>query len=95
MSVANRIDRDPDQANDAVRLRLTASYGLCVGLEETVEQESISKLKNRVARMMLHEKTGTRPVSHESPCFQGLIWWAVQGSNLRPLPCEGNALPLS
>jgi hypothetical protein len=23
------------------------------------------------------------------------IWWAVQGSNLRPLPCEGNALPLS
>lgn len=22
-------------------------------------------------------------------------WWAVQGSNLRPLPCEGNALPLS
>jgi hypothetical protein len=24
-----------------------------------------------------------------------MIWWAVQGSNLRPLPCEGNALPLS
>jgi hypothetical protein len=24
-----------------------------------------------------------------------LMWWAVQGSNLRPLPCEGNALPLS
>jgi len=23
------------------------------------------------------------------------VWWAVQGSNLRPLPCEGNALPLS
>ena len=23
------------------------------------------------------------------------IWWAVQGSNLRPLPCEGSALPLS
>ena len=22
-------------------------------------------------------------------------WWAVQGSNLRPLPCEGSALPLS
>jgi hypothetical protein len=22
-------------------------------------------------------------------------WCAVQGSNLRPLPCEGNALPLS
>ena len=22
-------------------------------------------------------------------------WWAVQGLNLRPLPCEGSALPLS
>jgi hypothetical protein len=22
-------------------------------------------------------------------------WWALKGSNLRPLPCEGNALPLS
>ncbi len=20
-------------------------------------------------------------------------WWTLQGSNLRPLPCEGNALP--
>ncbi len=27
---------------------------------------------------------------------EGFIsWWAVQGSNLRPLPCEGSALPLS
>ncbi len=22
-------------------------------------------------------------------------WWVQQGLNLRPLPCEGNALPLS
>jgi len=22
-------------------------------------------------------------------------WWAMQGLNLRPLPCEGSALPLS
>ena len=27
--------------------------------------------------------------------FQRLEWWAVQGLNLRPLPCEGSALPLS
>ena len=27
--------------------------------------------------------------------FMFCRWWAVQGSNLRPLPCEGNALPLS
>src|SRR4051812_17269895 len=24
-----------------------------------------------------------------------LAWWAHKGSNLGPLPCEGNALPLS
>src|SRR5262249_44045150 len=24
-----------------------------------------------------------------------LIWWALQDSTLRPLPCEGSALPLS
>ena len=23
------------------------------------------------------------------------VWWAHKGSNLGPLPCEGNALPLS
>src|ERR1700720_2865278 len=25
----------------------------------------------------------------------GQIWWTHKGSNLGPLPCEGNALPLS
>lgn len=27
--------------------------------------------------------------------FQLIEWWAHKGSNLGPLPCEGNALPLS
>ena len=43
----------------------------------------------------------------ETPCLQiekrpdhqirpfGFSWWAQQGLNLRPLPCEGSALPLS
>src|SRR5690242_14642398 len=26
---------------------------------------------------------------------EGNSWWALQDSNLRPLPCEGSALPLS
>ena len=30
-----------------------------------------------------------------SRCREAFYWWAVQGSNLRPLPCEGSALPLS
>ncbi len=33
-----------------------------------------------------------RPRKFSSFCPQ---WCAVQGSNLRPLPCQGNALPLS
>jgi hypothetical protein len=30
-----------------------------------------------------------------SGLFHAICWWAAQGSNLRPLPCEGSALPLS
>jgi len=33
--------------------------------------------------------------SANSPDSQDLTWWALQDSNLRPLPCEGSALPLS
>ena len=29
------------------------------------------------------------------PCPFHPIWWALKGSNLRPLPCRGSALPLS
>jgi hypothetical protein len=31
----------------------------------------------------------------KKPNESGLLWWAHKGSNLGPLPCEGNALPLS
>jgi hypothetical protein len=31
----------------------------------------------------------------QKPLFTGPLWWAHKGSNLGPLPCEGNALPLS
>ena len=33
--------------------------------------------------------------SHKIPLFQRVLWWARQGLNLRPHPCEGCALPLS
>lgn len=29
------------------------------------------------------------------PDLFDFYWWAMQGSNLRHLPCEGSALPLS
>src|SRR5258706_2357393 len=31
----------------------------------------------------------------EKPNKSRLFWWTNKGSNLGPLPCEGNALPLS
>ena len=31
----------------------------------------------------------------EKPNKSRLFWWTHKGSNLGPLPCEGNALPLS
>ena len=33
--------------------------------------------------------------SRKNSINKGLRWWAHKGSNLGPLPCEGNALPLS
>lgn len=38
---------------------------------------------------------GMRPIEEDFCRYNLPIgWWARQGSNLRPLPCEGNALPL-
>src|SRR5438046_1822539 len=34
-------------------------------------------------------------VELENPIKEGFSWWTHKGSNLGPLPCEGNALPLS
>ena len=33
--------------------------------------------------------------SQKSSINPGFSWWTHKGSNLGPLPCEGNALPLS
>src|SRR5215472_15830697 len=48
---------------------------------------------SRPVRVRELGKTGVRAAL--KPVFTGLSWWALQGLNLRPLPCEGNALPLS
>lgn len=45
--------------------------------------------KQPICRLRYSKKAGAWPA------FRKRTWWAVQGSNLRPLPCEGNALPLS
>ena len=40
-------------------------------------------------------KATTRLGSSATGQVQDDEWWAHKGSNLGPLPCEGNALPLS
>ena len=35
------------------------------------------------------------PKMQKAPILRGSEWWTHKGSNLGPLPCEGNALPLS
>jgi hypothetical protein len=35
-----------------------------------------------------HRRNG----SHKIPLFQRVLWWARQGLNLRPHPCEGKRL---
>lgn len=53
------------------------------------ERDASSALADAITVQL--QKTDTRPASRKYL----ISWWAVQGSNLRPLPCEGNALPLS
>lgn len=45
----------------------------------------------------MFRKNGSRGKNgfQKFPMFQGHLWWARQGLNLRPHPCEGCALPLS
>ena len=43
--------------------------------------------------LVLEQRTRKNPESRRLTGFDS--WWAVQVSNLRPLPCEGSALPLS
>jgi hypothetical protein len=43
-----------------------------------------------------HADKEKRPAIPRKPLISNtILWWAVQGLNLRPLPCEGSALPLS
>jgi hypothetical protein len=53
---------------------------------------------DRVAQFALRSVSSCRLEiweRREKPNKQGLFWWTHKGSNLGPLPCEGNALPLS
>jgi hypothetical protein len=55
--------------------------------------KALDKLVRAVCvRMPVRE---VRPARRNGKDHHRDEWWAHKGSNLGPLPCEGNALPLS
>jgi hypothetical protein len=65
---------------------MIAVYGLCTG---TMRNGPLVPAFIRI------ENSATEMDLHKIPLFQRALWWARQGLNLRPHPCEGCALPLS
>jgi hypothetical protein len=39
--------------------------------------------------------TQRTPVRYPQSADLRILWWALEDLNLRPLPCQGSALPLS
>src|SRR6185312_7990968 len=46
-------------------------------------------------RARTHRNAHRTGAESKKPLKTNSLWWAHKGSNLGPLPCEGNALPLS
>ena len=65
---------------------MSAVYGLCTG--------TMRKLPF-VPVIFCIETTAPKSGDQKMSIFLRVLWWARQGLNLRPHPCEGCALPLS
>jgi hypothetical protein len=61
-------------------------YGICAD-QVRFEAQTLAKF--------CRDRPGGNGTHHKIPIFQRSLWWARQGLNLRPHPCEGCALPLS
>jgi hypothetical protein len=49
----------------------------------------------KIARMSQVAANAAKKIGVTLACNPLVPWWAILGSNQWPLPCEGNALPLS
>jgi hypothetical protein len=67
-------------------MKLTPSVSLALKLRRTCFAEILAGCAIR---------SPTCPPKLGERRRKGEAWWAHKGSNLGPLPCEGNALPLS
>ena len=62
--------------------------------------QALSQLSYTPKNPILAEWTGLEPATpgvtgrySNQLNYHSLIWWVLQGSNLRPSPCKGDALP--
>lgn len=60
----------------------------------------IGQKKRAFRRVMMAEWTGLEPATpgvtgrySNQLNYHSISWWVLQGSNLRPSPCKGDALP--
>jgi hypothetical protein len=73
-----------------------------LSLNNTVHSQFkiMQKKTRRKARYMMAEWTGLEPATpgvtgrySNQLNYHSNSWWVLQGSNLRPSPCKGDALP--
>ena len=72
-------------------------YGhLMPGMDEAAADRLGASIKHSGSTELRRPSRRFAPKREKSPVLTGDFGvWALQGSNLRPLPCEGSALPLS
>ncbi len=67
---------------------IATKFGVSINPDRSL---NISSKPDEISEVCAHTRTGHRG----EPDDLRECWWALQDLNLRPLPCQGSALPLS
>ena len=79
---------DPEQVETAVKdVETVIHFATAIPALDSMPKREAWVTNDRLRSEAQRERESSPPT--------GFLWWALQGSNLRPLPCEGSALPLS
>ncbi len=74
----------------------TGAFGARLSLRPLFQRDNETAKPGRPSRARLAASGSLRMLKMAAaPDDGGKQWWTHKGSNLGPLPCEGNALPLS
>src|SRR6476620_2728794 len=88
---------DGSSVNDGSRI----ASAFVVSIWRTPHEQTARILHGNPCRFMLRSarrcsaSASVIDTLHLHACILLGLWWTHKGSNLGPLPCEGNALPLS